>query len=363
MADARPSLLPGLALTALCAAAAEVIHRAPFPPFTVGIDDRHPVDAILIAITLGMLLRNLLTLPRWLGPGIKYSVVDLLPLAIVLLGVKLDFFDVLRISGTALAINVTCVAAAVALTIALCRWLGVGQKLGILIAVGTGICGGTAIAVTAPLIEADDNDTAFAVTTITLFGLLAIVAFPVVGAALHLPQQEFGVWAGTSIHATPQVMAAGFAYGRTAGEVAVVVKLVRVLLLAPLAVGIGIWYARQKRRQQRAHVAPPTRLATLFPPFILGFVIMALANTMHLLPDFTLHLEKSAFWQEGPLRVDLARLVTTVSSFLVTVSMAGVGLGVDVRALARAGRQGLLVGLFASCVLAAFSLGFLKALL
>jgi uncharacterized integral membrane protein (TIGR00698 family) len=363
MATSRPPLLPGLALTVLCAAVAEVIHRAPFPPFTIGADQRHPIDTILIAITLGVLLRNLLPLPQWLGPGIKYSVVDLLPVAIVLLGVKLDFFDVLRISGKALAINVTCVAAAVALTMALCRWLAVGQKLGILIAVGTGICGGTAIAVTAPLIEADDNDTAFAVTTITLFGLLAIVVFPIVGTALALGQPEFGVWAGTSIHATPQVMAAGFAYGRAAGEVAVVVKLVRVLLLAPLAVGIGIWYARQKRRQQRAHVAPRTRLSTLFPPFILGFLLMALANTMHLLPDFTLHLEKSVAWEEGPLRVDLAQLVTIVSSFLVTVSMAGVGLGVDIRALAKTGRQGLVVGLFASCVLAVVSLGFIKALL
>jgi uncharacterized integral membrane protein (TIGR00698 family) len=360
MAGSRASLLPGLALTALCAVLAEVIHRAPLAPFTLGADRRHPIDTILIAITLGILLRNLLPLPRWLGPGIRFSVVDLLPIAIVLLGVRLDFFDVARISGSALLINVICVAAAVALTILLCRWLGVGQKLGILIAVGTGICGGTAIAVTAPLIEADDNDTAFAVTTITFFGLLAIAVFPIAGAALGLGQEEFGVWAGTSVHATPQVMAAGFAYGQTAGEVAVVVKLVRVLLLAPLAVGIGIWYTRQKRRQQRAHVAPPTRLAALFPPFILGFVLLALANTMHLLPDFTLHLEKSVAWEAGPVRVDLAQLVTALSSFLVTVSMAGVGLGVDVRALARTGRQGLIVGLFASSVLAIFSLGLLK---
>jgi uncharacterized integral membrane protein (TIGR00698 family) len=363
MADSRRSLLPGLVLTVLIAAIAEVIHRAPFPPFTMGANARHPIDTILIAIALGIFLRNLLALPKWLGPGVRYTVVDLLPIAIVLLGVKLDFFDVARISGTALAINVVCVATAVTLTIALCRWLQVGQKLGILIAVGTAICGGTAIAVTAPLIEADDNDTAFAVTTITLFGLLAIVVFPLVGAGLALGQNQFGVWAGTSIHATPQVMAAGFAYGQTAGEVAVVVKLVRVLLLAPLAIGIGIWYARHKRRQQMAHVAPPTRLTTLFPPFILGFVLMALANTMHLLPDFTLHLQKSVLWQEGPLPVNLRQLVTAVSSFLVTVSMAGVGLGVDVRALARAGRQGLVVGLFASCVLALFSLGLLKALL
>lgn len=361
MAETRWSLAPGLALTTLCAALAQWIHALPFPPFTIG--RRHPIDAILVAIVLGMILRNVVKLPKWLGPGIKYSVVDLLPFAIVLLGARLDFFDVARTSGTALAIGVLSVAAAMTLTIALCRRMRVGEKLGILIAIGTAICGGTAIAVTAPIIEADDNDTAFAVTTITLFGMVAVFAFPLIGGALGLGQEEFGIWAGTSIHATPQVLAAGFAYGQQAGDVAVIVKLVRVLLLAPLVVGIGVWYGRQKRQREQAHVAPRTKLLTLFPPFILGFVLMALANTLHLLPDFTLQLEKSPLWEEGPLPVDLSSLVTTVSSFLVAVSMAGVGMGVDVRALAKTGRQGVMVGMFAAVVLALFSLVLLEALL
>ena len=249
MAD-RKSLVPGLVLATAIAIAADFIHTLPFPPFTIG--GKHPVDAILVSIVIGMAIRNLLPLPDWTRTGIAYAVKSVLPIAIVLMGAKLDFFDVVRLSGNALIINVLCVTTALVLTVWLCTRAKVSRSLGILIGVGTAICGGTAIAVTAPIIEADDNETAYAVTTITLFGLLWIPVFPLVGAALGLTQLEFGVWAGTSIHATPQVLAAAFAYGDEAGETSVIVKLVRVLLLAPAVIAIGALYARQKRQREQA---------------------------------------------------------------------------------------------------------------
>jgi uncharacterized integral membrane protein (TIGR00698 family) len=356
---ARHSTLPGLVLTLAIAVAAQALHQLPVPPFSIGDPARHPIDAMLIAIVIGIALRNSVGLPQLFAPGIRYSVLSLLPIAIVLMGAKLDFFDVMRTSGTALVASVVCVAVALSLTIWLCNRTGVGQKLGILIGVGTAICGGTAIAVVAPVIEADDSETAFAVTTITLFGLISVFVFPVLGAALGMSQWEFGVWAGTSVHATPQVVATGFAYGQEAGDVATIVKLVRVLLLAPVVVGLGAWYARHKRRHQQAHVTRFGKLSTLFPPFILGFMLFALASTLNLLPDFTLHLEESFLWQAQELPVTLAELVTSVSGFLITMSMAGVGLGVHLRGLATVGFKALYVGLFATAVLAAFSYGLL----
>ena len=289
------SKLPGVALTAVIAIAALFINRLPFAPFT--IDGRHPIDAMLIAIVLGMLIRNLLSLSDGARPGIQFSVKKILPFAIVLMGAKLDFNYVLDVSARALAISTICVILALVLTIWLARRVGVSQKLGILIGIGTAICGGTAIAVSAPTIEADENDTAFAITTITLFGLIAIFVFPVIGHLAGMDDYQFGVWAGIGIQATPQVMAAGFAYSEAAGEIAVIVKLVRVLLLAPLLVGLGIWYTRHKRQQQQAHVSRKTRWTTLFPPFILGFIALAVANTLNLLPDFTIHLKDSALWR------------------------------------------------------------------
>ena len=356
-----PAILPGLGLTTLLALAAIELHQLPFAPFTVGA--RHPIDALLVAILLGVVVRNVLPLGNRLGVGIKWSVKKVLPFAIVLMGAKLNFFDVMRVSVQALAISVVCVAVALGLTLWLCRVTGVEQKLAILIGIGTAICGGTAIAVTAPTIEADEKDTAFAITTITLFGVIAVFLFPLLGHALSMSQTEFGIWAGVAIQATPQVMAAGFAYGTEAGEIAVIVKLVRVLLLAPMLVGLGWWYAREKRRQQQAHVGQKMKLTTVFPPFILGFLTLAVANTLNLLPDFTLHLQESALWESGDLQVSLASLVTGVSAFLITIAMAGVGCGVHLKSLLGIGLRGLYVGMFAAAVLAAFSLVMLKVLL
>jgi uncharacterized integral membrane protein (TIGR00698 family) len=360
---ARTSVGLGLLLTTVIAVAAYRLHTLPVPPFSIGQPARHPIDAMLIAIVIGMVVRNTLGLSARLAPGVKYAVVSIMPVGIVLLGAKLDFFDVVRTSITALLISVICVAVALGLTIWLCRRIGVGQKLGILIAIGTAICGGTAIAVAAPVIEADENDTAFAIATVTLFGMIAVFVFPLLGAALDMSQLEFGVWAGTSVHATPQVVATGFAYGPVAGDIATIVKLVRVLLLAPLVVGLGVWYTRARRRQQIAHVTRSAPLATLFPPFILGFVLLALANTLQLLPDFTLHLKDSFLWVAQERPVSVAQLVATVSGFLLTVAMAGVGLGVDVRNLARVGMRALYVGSASALILAVFSYALLKAVL
>jgi uncharacterized integral membrane protein (TIGR00698 family) len=322
-----------------------------------------PVDAMLIAIVIGMIIRNTIGVPARFAAGVKFAVLSIMPLGITLMGAKLDFFVVARTSLAALGISVACVCVALGIVIFLCRRLGVEQKLGLLIGVGTAICGGTAIAVAAPVIEADDNETAFAIATVTLFGMVAVFVLPLLGAALDMTQLEFGVWAGTSVHATPQVVATGFAYGPQAGDIATIVKLVRVLLLAPVVIGLAVWYGRQKRSRDIAHVTKIGAFTTLFPPFILGFVLLALANTLHLLPDFTLHLKASFLWDGGDQRVVLAKFVTQVSGFLLTVSMAGVGMGVDLRGLARVGLGAFYVGLAASVLLAAFSYGLLRAFL
>ncbi len=361
MSDEKNLNVPGLILTAVIAALAFYIHQLPFPPFTIG--ERHPIDALLIAIVIGMLLRNTVPLSPTVSPGIKFSVKKVLPFAIVLMGAKLDFNYVMEVSAQALLISVICVVVALALTLWLCNRVGVGQKLGLLIGIGTAICGGTAIAVAAPTIEADDNDTAFAITTITIFGLAAIFIFPVLGHALAMTENEFGIWAGISIQATPQVMAAGFAYGEEAGEVAVIVKLVRVLLLAPLVIILGAWYARKRREEQEVYVAEKTSWATLVPPFIIGFLILAVANSMHLLPDFTLHFQESRFWAAGDYPLSMSKAVTSCSLFLVTMAMAGVGLGVHLKTLRKVGLKALYVGMFSALVLSVFGYGLMQVML
>ncbi len=132
---------------------------------------------------------------------------------------------------------------------------------------------------------------------------------------------------------------------------------------APVAIGLGVWYAQFKRSQQIAHVTKIGKLRTLFPPFILGFVGLALVNTLHLLPDFTLHLRDSVAWSAQEVNVVTAKLATTISTFVLTVAMAGVGMGVHLRGVARMGPGALYVGLMSSVILAAFSFALLQLVL
>lgn len=363
MIGSRSSWVPGVAVAVAIAIAAYELHDLPVPPFSIGEPVRHPIDAMLIAIVLGMVVRNTVGLPALLAPGVRFSVTKLMALGIVLMGARLDFYEVVSTSEKALIVSVICVVVALAMTVWLCRRFGVGLKLGLLVGVGTAICGGTAIAVLAPVIEAEESETAFAIATVTLFGMVALFVLPLLGTALGMSQLEFGVWAGTSVHQTPQVIATGFAYGAEAGQISTIVKLVRVLLLAPVAVGLGLWYTQQKRRRQIAHVTKIGKLRTLIPPFILGFVGLALANTLHLLPDFTLHLRESFAWESQDVDVVTARLSTTASTFVLTVAMAGVGLGVHLRGLARTGLGALGVGLASAVILAGFSLALLQIVL
>src|SRR5205085_2558993 len=179
---------------------------------------------------------------------------------------------------------------ALLLLLGLTRLLRLPAKLGVLLGVGTAICGGTAIVATAPVIEAEEKDVVFSVATVTLLGLIAMFLLPIAGHFLQLNSRAFGVWAGLAIHQTPQVVAAGFAYSPEAGQMATIVKLARVCLLAPVVFLIGIIYARKKLKHTGIEQRKKVNYLHLFPMFILGFVGLALLKTMGLLPDLTVHL-------------------------------------------------------------------------
>ena len=347
--------LPGLGLILGIALLALQIHRLPFPPFSVDTPTSHPIDAIFIAIILGMLLRNVFTLPLWFRDGIQYAVKGLLPLGIILLGAQLNFFEVLRVSLQSLLVSTICVLTALFLTYWLCVKAGISKKLGFLIGVGTAICGGTAIVVMAPVIEADESDTALSVATVTLFGMIAIFVFPALGTFFEMTQIDFGIWVGVAVHATPQVIAAGFAYGTEAGEIGTIVKLVRVLMLVPLTIFATLWYAQYQRANNQVYIVPKPKFSTLVPAFIFGFIFMAIANTFYFLPEMTLHLQENFLWSEGPYLVQPGRLFTDIASFLITMAMAGIGLGTDLQTVRKTGFTPLYVGLFSAIVLSALS--------
>ncbi|MEE2644710.1 MAG: putative sulfate exporter family transporter [Myxococcota bacterium] len=350
--------LPGLVLAMTLAVLARWIHTLPFPPFT--IEGRHPVDTYLLAVLLGLACRNLLPLGQWPQRGAQVAVKRLLPIAIVLLGARLDFQRVMALSARGLILSVSCLLIAFAITLWLCARLRVPRRLSLLIGIGTAICGGTAVAVAAPVVEAEEQETAYALGVITLVGLIALFVFPLIGHALAMSESQFGLWAGAAIHSTPQVMAAGFSYGPLAGEVAVVVKLTRVLLLAPSLVFVSLWYARSRQREGKLYFSESLSWKSLFPPFILGFLLLAIANSLSLLPTITLSFPAGPLSVGGVYEANFSVIAKQLSGFLAASAMVGVGLSVRLERIARIGPRGLYVGCLAAVILSAVSLAFIK---
>jgi len=344
---ARPwwAYLPAALVTAL----AYGLHYLPAPPFRVvaASGARYPVSAAIIAIVAGVLVRNVAPLPVAVIESAKGLARRVIPVTIVLTGAGLNLLRVATVGSTALLITVVCMVVSMTATIWLARRLNVGQRTGLLIGAGTAICGTSAIVAVAPLIEAEDHDLMLSIGTVNILGLALMFLLPAVGGLLHLRDEEFGVWAGTTIHAVPQVVAAGFAYSARAGALATLVKLVRVTLLAPFLFVVGFLHARRKGS------AVAIQYSRLVPPFVYGFVALALCNTLSLFP--VLQFRFGAY--------PLADVLTNLGELLLTLSMAAMGLEVNVRFLARTGGRAVITGALASVILCVTSLALIRVLL
>lgn len=214
---------PGLALTLLIAFISISINKAYIT-----------INPVLFAVLIGIIIRKFLKGLNILAPGIKFATKNLLKLGIILLGSRLVFSDLIALGGSSLFIIVICIITAIIVTLTITRKFGISEKLGSLIAVGTAICGNSAIIATAPVIHAEEEEISFAVATITLFGLSAIIVYPVIGTLLQLTDLEFGTWVGVAINDTAQVVTAGYLFSQSAGETAIVIKLVRNIFIAPV---------------------------------------------------------------------------------------------------------------------------------
>jgi uncharacterized integral membrane protein (TIGR00698 family) len=356
---AKDQPLWGVLLAFLITLVALWASELPFRPFTIS-GARHPIEPVMLAIILGMVVGNCWVLPAMVHSGIKFSVKKLLPLGIVLLGAKLNFQDLLRVGLEGLLLSMMETVVALTLLLILTRLLKLPRKLGVLLGVGTAICGGTAIVATAPVIEAEEKDVVFSVATVTLLGLIAMFTLPVIGHFLELSPKAFGIWAGLAIHQTPQVVAAGFAYAPEAGQVATIVKLARVCLLAPVVFIIGFVYARQKSGQAAGREKKSINYLHLFPTFVLGFLGVALLNTLGLLPQMTAHTGRTLLFKPGDYNLDLAKIAEQISRFCITISMAGVGLETKFASMRKTGLRPFVASLIAVIFVAGLILALLR---
>src|SRR4030043_10382 len=278
------------------------------------VGSKNPLESVTIAILLGLLLKNLFPLPPFFNPGLsRYEVA--LKSGIVLLGIGLSFFALLEIGTKAITVVVLCLLIAPILFFFIGRKAGLSEKMNILIGIGTTICGSTAIAITAPLLEAEGDDVSYAIATISPFGLAAVFLFPIVSKLLGLNQSIFGLWAGTAIHATPQVVAAGSMYGEVAGQVSTVAKLTRNIFMAPAGFLVGLWYVK-KRLIKGGSLTKRTKYSKAIPLFVFGFLALAIIRTIG---DGTSLIPPSQWrW--------IVRNLNDLGKFLVLIAMAGIGL-------------------------------------
>lgn len=309
--------LPGLGLTFGIALIAMAVQRA------TGIAALSP---LVVAMVLGIAWRNLMGLPETAREGIGFSLRRLLRLAIVMLGFQLTLAQLRAVGLPGIAVIALTLAATFVFTTLAGRILGVGPRLTQLIAAGTSVCGASAVIATNTVTRGSDEDVAYAIACVTVFGSLSMLALPWIGVWLGLDTAHYGIWVGASIHEVAQVVGAGFQHGAEAGQAATVAKLSRVIMLAPLILILG-----SMARGQGADGAgkAPT------PWFVLGFIAVVLINSALPLP---------------PAAHDAIVLLT---SFLLTVALAAMGLETDIRKLRAKGIRPLALGalawIFISC--------------
>jgi len=316
-----PEVLPGVLVCAAIAAVALVIGNL-LPILGTA------VPAIIIGVVIALRWRP----GRRLLPGIRFAGRTLLQVAVVLLGSQLSVSEAADVGLSSLPVMLGTLAACLLTAWLVGRAIRVPRDLRTLIGVGTGICGASAIAAVSPVILAADAEIAYAISTVFVFNIAAVLAFPVIGHLLGLSQQAFGLFAGTAVNDTSSVVAAASSYGAEAMQHAVVVKLVRSLMIIPICLVLGAWAARRSAAADRSETVrrPATatvgRIARLVPPFLIGFVAMALARSVGLIP--------------AAITPELSRAAV----FLISVAMAGIGLSTDLPALRRAGPRPLLLG-------------------
>jgi uncharacterized integral membrane protein (TIGR00698 family) len=323
---------PGLALTAGIAAMAFMLRQLPYVS---------ALSPIILSIAIGMTFHNLIGTPAFARPGVAFSMRRILRFAIVLLGLQLTASQLVEVGARGIAIIALTLIATFLFTVQLGRLIGVDRKLSELIAAGTSICGASAVIATNTVTRAPDEDVAYAVACVTIFGSIAMFVYPLFPSLLHLDPHAFGLWSGASIHEIAQVVAAAFQDGRDAGEFGTIAKLARVTMLAPVVMSLGFLATRQARRigDGRSSARVP------LPWFVLGFIALVGVNSMISVP------------------AEARSTIIMLTTFLLSMALAAMGLETDVRKLCARGMRPLLLGAGAFLFISCFSLALIKTLM
>jgi len=315
----QQSPLPGLALAGGIAAAAMGLRQAS------GVAVLSPM---IVAVLAGLIVGSLWRVPASIRPGLALATRPVLRAGIVLLGFQITLGHVLALGPAAFAVSALTLLATFLAVRLVGRLLGVSGPLGTLIAAGTAVCGASAVIAANPVAQGDDEDVAYAIACVTIFGTLAMLAAPLLAGPLGLAGESYGIWVGASVHEVAQVTAAAFQLGDAAGHAGTVAKLIRVMLLAPLVLGLAL----ALRGQARGGTS-----AVPVPWFVFGFIAVMLVNSA---------LDLPAAFRSG---------TALLATFLLSTGLAGMGLMTDPRRLRARGTRPLLLGAFGAIFAAGFA--------
>jgi uncharacterized integral membrane protein (TIGR00698 family) len=276
----------------------------------------------VLAIVLGVAVRAAWQPPERCRPGLAFAARTVLQAAIVVSGFALSFVTVVRTGLSTLPVTLGTMAVALVLAPLAARALRLDGALQRLVGIGTAICGASAIAAVATVIEPAESEIALAIAVVFFYNIVAVLIFPPLGHLMHLTQDAFGLWAGTAINDTSSVVAAGYAYGREAGDHATIVKLTRATLILPIVGVLAVLRAREQRTGSSARV--PWR--RIIPWFIVWFLAAALVNTTGIVP---------AGWH-APIGI--------LAAFLISTALAAIGLQTQLAKLLRTGARPLAFG-------------------
>jgi uncharacterized integral membrane protein (TIGR00698 family) len=292
------------------------------------------VEALVLALLLGVVVRSVWTPPELLVPGIAFSGKFLLETAVFLLGASVSAATVLALGPILLFGIASVVAIALGVSFVICRSLHLPLRMSILIACGNSICGNSAIAAVAPVIGADGDDIAASISFTAVLGIIVVLALPLLVPILQLSLTQYGVLAGLTVYAVPQVLAATLPIGELSNQVGTIIKLVRVLMIGPVVLGLSLLAIALRGDRDRPNRKRPA-VQELVPWFIAGFLILLLVRSLGLIPP-------------GALPP-----ITYLAGTLTAISMAALGLAVDLRVVARCGLR-VTVAVTASLIVLGF---------
>ena len=285
------------------------------------------LGASIIALFMGTIINSFFH-PTWIKPALKFTSKRILKVAIILLGASLSINTIMSVGKMTFFVMI--------FTFAMCfgggyfvrKIFGLNWKLGNLISAGTGICGGSAIASIAPVIDADDKDIAFAMSSTFLFDMVMIALYPLMGKALGMSDIAYGIWAGTSVNDTASVVASGYAFSEIAGDFATMVKLTRTIAIIPTVLVFAYVGTRMKQKElKEANNGQKVNLVKIIPWFIGGFLLLAILNSVGCIP------------------VAISGIIKNTSKFLMVTALAAIGLGTSILDFKKAGLRPMFYGI------------------